>query len=759
MEVDEIEKEEIHKIYWSLHYNFKSHPDMITSREEELILIKLVALKYGLNEDFNLYLKNFSEDGAEKANFRKKIISLFEGKPGFNYFTDTRLFDFIAKLPPKTALTTMKTLERLEFKGLTTHIDCILDASLDFIKNLDIFQTKNDYNLESNALSDFWKNIIYINNNSKVLFPHLMNFKSVLKIMDKYKRQNIEFSILDTNHIKIEKFKLYCELFDLRNKNIECCDWLNDEEIISKYNGYFDTIINMPQINSKVIIKIPDTVNYPVSNGKAIHAQDLEIEKSISFLNINGSSFTLVPISTLFNNNRNTKNLREYLVKKSYVKRVINLPNGILNGTFLNPAIIEVSKNQSTKIQFSDATNCFEKVSRNQLKFYKNKSKEFTNSLTNFEELENRIIKINTKNIDTNSFDLNSKQFVNDSPAARQLRALQKNYTEYEQINIISENLCKKSNIHNGYNSPNYLNAVNLPKISNGNIFTVENMEYEDIKKGSYVLEFFEEKVFAEYISYFLETELGKLILKESTQDYVVPTLTKHSLKNINIPIPPLKLQKKIIEASNKIKELNTTFTSITSELGNNPTSVSTINDKLNGILDSLNMLSDTEKSLSIILKGETQFVEFKETLSLDVKKSKYVDNYKIIKEAHIEGSVIKTIAAFLNSKGGNLFVGVSDDSEIIGLENELKKFHNGSSDKFLLHLNNLINTKFSEIITHLLDIKLINCNEKLILQISVLQSPKEIFVENTKFYVRANPATEELKGTKMIAYIKQNFD
>lgn len=759
MEVDEIEKEEIHKIYWSLHYNFKSHPDMITSREEELILIKLVALKYGLNEDFNLYLKNFSEDGAEKANFRKKIISLFEGKPGFNYFTDTRLFDFIAKLPPKTTLTTMKTLERLEFKGLTTHIDCILDASLDFIKNLDIFQTKNDYNLESNALSDFWKNIIYINNNSKVLFPHLMNFKSVLKIMDKYKRQNIEFSILDTNHIKIEKFKLYCELFDLRNKNIECCDWLNDEEINQRYTGYFDTIINMPQINSKVIIKIPDTVNYPVSNGKAIHAQDLEIEKSISFLNINGSSFTLVPISTLFNNNKNTKNLREYLVKKSYVKRVINLPNGILNGTFLNPAIIEVSKNQSTKIQFSDATNCFEKVSRNQLKFYKNKSKEFTNSLTNFEELENRIIKINTKNIDINSFNLNSKQFVNDSPAARQLRALQKNYTEYEQINIISENLCKKSNIHNGYNSPNYLNAVNLPKISNGNIFTVENMEYEDIKKGSYVLEFFEEKVFAEYISYFLETELGKLILKESTQDYVVPTLTKHSLKNINIPIPPLKLQKNIIEASKKIKELNTTFTSITSELGNNPTSVSTINDKLNGILDSLNMLSDTEKSLSIILKGETQFVEFKETLSLDVKKSKYVDNYKIIKEAHIEGSVIKTIAAFLNSKGGNLFVGVSDDSEIIGLENELKKFHNGSSDKFLLHLNNLINTKFSEIITHLLDIKLINCNEKLILQISVLQSPKEIFVENTKFYVRANPATEELKGTKMIAYIKQNFD
>ena len=348
---------------------------------------------------------------------------------------------------------------------------------------------------------------------------------------------------------------------------------------------------------------------------------------------------------------------------------------------------------------------------------------------------------------------------MNDSPAARQLRALQKNYTEYEQINITSENLCKKINRHNLNDKKTYQNAVILPKTSNGNISCVKNTGNENIKNSSYILEFFEEKVLAEYISYFLETDLGKLILKESTQDYVIPSLTMHTLNNICIPLPPLRLQKNIIEASNKIKELNTTFTSITSELGNNPTSVSTINDKLNGILDSLNMLSDTEKSLSIILKGETQFVEFKETLSLDVKKSKYVDNYKIIKESYIEGSVIKTIAAFLNSKGGNLFIGVSDDNEIIGLEVELKKVHNGSSDKFLLHLNNIINIKFSEIITHLLDIKLINCNEKLILQVSVTQSPKEVFVDNTKFYVRANPATEELKGAKMITYIKQNFD
>ena len=124
-----------------------------------------------------------------------------------------------------------------------------------------------------------------------------------------------------------------------------------------------------------------------------------------------------------------------------------------------------------------------------------------------------------------------------------------------------------------------------------------------------------------------------------------------------------------------------------------------------------------------------------------------------------MEKSVIKTIAAFLNTKGGDLFIGVDDHSEIIGLEDEMNIFYKGSSDKFLLHLNNLINTKFSDIITHLLDIKLINCNEKLIVQITVSQSSKEIFVEDTQFYYRANPSTEQLVGSKMIAYIKQNFN
>ncbi|MBA2348629.1 MAG: ATP-binding protein, partial [Solirubrobacterales bacterium] len=77
---------------------------------------------------------------------------------------------------------------------------------------------------------------------------------------------------------------------------------------------------------------------------------------------------------------------------------------------------------------------------------------------------------------------------------------------------------------------------------------------------------------------------------------------------------------------------------------------------------------SDSDKILAMIKKGESKTIEFKETLSLDVRKQ--------TKETYIELSSLKTIAAFLNSDGGSLMVGISDDGEISGVNTEIEKLH-----------------------------------------------------------------------------------
>ncbi len=88
--------------------------------------------------------------------------------------------------------------------------------------------------------------------------------------------------------------------------------------------------------------------------------------------------------------------------------------------------------------------------------------------------------------------------------------------------------------------------------------------------------------------------------------------------------------------------------------------------------------------TFSLIEQGENDFVEFKSTLRWNLFTKKF--------DKEIENATIKTIAAFLNSSGGTLIVGVDDKKEMLGLEND--KFND--DDHCLLHLTKLIQDKIS---------------------------------------------------------------
>src|SRR5690606_31912102 len=69
-----------------------------------------------------------------------------------------------------------------------------------------------------------------------------------------------------------------------------------------------------------------------------------------------------------------------------------------------------------------------------------------------------------------------------------------------------------------------------------------------------------------------------------------------------------------------------------------------------------------------IIDIGENSNIEFKSTLRVDIKTNK--------PEKYIEISAMKTIAAFLNTNGGVLFIGVNDDKNILGLTHDFDSFN-----------------------------------------------------------------------------------
>jgi hypothetical protein len=80
-----------------------------------------------------------------------------------------------------------------------------------------------------------------------------------------------------------------------------------------------------------------------------------------------------------------------------------------------------------------------------------------------------------------------------------------------------------------------------------------------------------------------------------------------------------------------------------------------------------------------LIASGETDAIEYKSTLRTNLHTGE--------KDARMEMAVLKSIAGFLNAKGGMLVIGVADDGAPVGLE----KDGFADEDKMSLHLINLL--------------------------------------------------------------------
>ena len=151
-----------------------------------------------------------------------------------------------------------------------------------------------------------------------------------------------------------------------------------------------------------------------------------------------------------------------------------------------------------------------------------------------------------------------------------------------------------------------------------------------------------------------------------------------------------------------------------------------------------------------IIEQGESDFVEFKSTLRWNLHSNK--------KDKKIENASLKTVAAFMNAKGGTLIIGVADDGTILGLETD--KFAN--HDKLLLHLTKIVQDRIGSLYIKYLHFSIENIKEKDVLRIDCTPSTIPAYLKDSNqehFYIRTGPSTTDLRLSKVYAYIKERFD
>ena len=151
----------------------------------------------------------------------------------------------------------------------------------------------------------------------------------------------------------------------------------------------------------------------------------------------------------------------------------------------------------------------------------------------------------------------------------------------------------------------------------------------------------------------------------------------------------------------------------------------------------------------SLIGGGESDLVEFKSTLRVNLHTGKPDDRMKL--------AVLRTLAGFLNKDGGTLIVGVADDGTPVGLD--VDGFNN--EDHMSLYLASIVNDSMGAGVWGSMHADFDDFEDGRILVVRCEKSPYPVYVKHGKeqrFYVRTLTATTELPVGQIHDYIKRRF-
>lgn len=156
---------------------------------------------------------------------------------------------------------------------------------------------------------------------------------------------------------------------------------------------------------------------------------------------------------------------------------------------------------------------------------------------------------------------------------------------------------------------------------------------------------------------------------------------------------------------------------------------------------------------IELIKLGESSTLEFKSTLQWDMVQGK--------QNTGLRKQVLKTVAAFLNSAGGTLVIGVEDDGTILGLKNDLSLV-NESPDKFANLITSLlteeIGVEFAPFIK--LRFEQLDGQQICVMDIDHAKGPAYLKGERgSEFYVRFGPTSRALDTEEAVSYISIQWE
>jgi len=163
-----------------------------------------------------------------------------------------------------------------------------------------------------------------------------------------------------------------------------------------------------------------------------------------------------------------------------------------------------------------------------------------------------------------------------------------------------------------------------------------------------------------------------------------------------------------------------------------------------------LNLKDELSKDLpALIRSGESERLEFKSSVRWDIRQQKV--------NKVLETVIAKSIAGFMNHKGGSLLVGVSDAGEILGLQDDYHTFKHKNRDGFELFINTLVVSRLSGELCALVHCSFHVIDKKDVVRIFIEPSKLPVYLQDgnvARYFLRTGNATRELDAREAHAHI-----
>ena len=151
----------------------------------------------------------------------------------------------------------------------------------------------------------------------------------------------------------------------------------------------------------------------------------------------------------------------------------------------------------------------------------------------------------------------------------------------------------------------------------------------------------------------------------------------------------------------------------------------------------------------------ESKTLEFKSSLRWNLQEDRKDDR-------RVTHAALKTIAAFLNTEGGDLLLGVADDATVLGIAHDRLD----NDDKFMRHLAQAVRNGLGDRAGTCIDPRTQAVGGKTICLVSCRRSPEPVFLKwkgveaapEGDFYVRSGPGTVKLTPDSAREYIRTRF-